>query len=772
MNIAKWLPIVTEENKRLFINCKQLRQDSDLLILQLLKFLEHIQLQNITHQAQLEKLELIVETLQRIVVRYKSTTFKIDIQPMIAMFKMQQITDIVWKNKLKISYLIQEIITETLFLMSQSFNDLLSLDAKYNLSKKALFSKNNCPPLMYPMRKLSITRILQILAQSRAELCCHRLIDSLLENYKPADGGGGVTNNGDDNSDSSSIEIYRALTRHMTPPIENLTTESVNPQSKPDDNVSTASFISNEENLQAVEILINTEQKLVNNLLNIAKIIVPKMFGADGVKKSKTTGELRISQKVSNKVIEYYEQILWGEVGNYLEHVVLWWGASPLASRPPHSSQHLREWIVQFTPTATIPQVIIGALHSLADALGCHVTSTSWDQHFRNTLVAAYGNNNTSNNNNNNTLNMSIPLNNVAVSSSSETAGKLFADMLHDLVTLSNQCEVTNEWIVGAPVEELPLVEQIPVLHRLDHTIHTTRLWAASETRKLANCWNVDSFFIIIQCDIKACLSELNGLRLDDHTIEIEKGGLDVHVQVCANMREKLVSEVKVNIDKLKLIPQECLDVLAKVCRTLCLANLQMVFPSHKHWRKVSNEIPKTPFSYVATYLDRVLLPVLEATNDHVTNNMILRIMCEAWLDHIYINRIKFTRYGALQLLTDFASVNDWLINCAIITQDVRKHMLRNEVLRRCEGVGRILLRSPGEHIDMDEKVKKSETNEQGQQKANGNNEGNQSESEGEGHERMPAEMYVPNQEQWLELRAIKKKKTLFLPTLCCEVDS
>lgn len=54
MNIAKWLPIGTEENKRLFINCKQLRQDSDLLILQLLKFLEHIQLQNITHQAQLE----------------------------------------------------------------------------------------------------------------------------------------------------------------------------------------------------------------------------------------------------------------------------------------------------------------------------------------------------------------------------------------------------------------------------------------------------------------------------------------------------------------------------------------------------------------------------------------------------------------------------------------------------------------------------------------------------------------------------------------------
>lgn len=45
--------------------------------------------------------------------------------------------------------------------------------------------------------------------------------------------------------------------------------------------------------------------------------------------------------------------------------------------------------------------------------------------------------------------------------------GKLFCEMLNDLVLLSNQCEITNEWIIGAPLEELPLVEQIPVLHRL-----------------------------------------------------------------------------------------------------------------------------------------------------------------------------------------------------------------------------------------------------------------------------------------------------------------
>ena len=48
----------------------------------------------------------------------------------------------------------------------------------------------------------------------------------------------------------------------------------------------------------------------------------------------------------------------------------------------------------------------------------------------------------------------------------SET-GKYFYEMLNDLVSLSNHCEVTSEWIIGAPLQDLPLVEQIPVLHRL-----------------------------------------------------------------------------------------------------------------------------------------------------------------------------------------------------------------------------------------------------------------------------------------------------------------
>lgn len=125
---------------------------------------------------------------------------------------------------------------------------------------------------------------------------------------------------------------------------------------------------------------------------------------------------------------------------------------------------------------------------------------------------------------------------------------------------------------MGAPLEELPIVDQIPILHRLgrhsgvlstiqhsipnsivlDHSIHSTTLWSIREARRLANDWNVDGLFMITHCDIINYLSQLNFLKFADHSASIEKGGLDVHTEVCANMRAKLSSEIVVNRQKMK----------------------------------------------------------------------------------------------------------------------------------------------------------------------------------------------------------------------------
>lgn len=280
-------------------------------------------------------------------------------------------------------------------------------------------------------------------------------------------------------------------------------------------------------NFMNLEELIMYEEKNVIDLLDVTLKNQPKMLGNDVIKKSQP---LKIRSKARKKVLEYYEQILWGEVGNFLEHIVLWWTNSPLSHRSPNSSQHLREWIYDFIQNSSVeqfeaPSVVLTALFSLADALGVHVTTTLWDKQFRLALV----------------------------SKQCTKTGQLYANVLHDLVHLSNSCEITPDWIMGAPLDELPLVEQIPVLHRLDHSIHTTRLWALNETKKIANNWNVKDFFYITHTDIVNCIKNLNELKLTNHEQEIEKGGLGVHVEVCALMRAKLVSEVGVNAQKLKV---------------------------------------------------------------------------------------------------------------------------------------------------------------------------------------------------------------------------
>ncbi|CAH1153854.1 unnamed protein product [Phaedon cochleariae] len=286
-----------------------------------------------------------------------------------------------------------------------------------------------------------------------------------------------------------------------------------------------------------------------------------------------------------------------------------------------------------------------------------------------------------------------------------------------------------------------------------DHSIYTTRLWAIHESKTIANSWNVKAFFAVTHGDIVNCLNQLDNLKLADHTAEIEKGNLGVHVQVCSLMRAKLVSEIRANLQKLKDTPKECVHGLASVCKTIALANLQMIFPPNRYWKQIMTDVlPEKPSLFVDKYLDQILVPVLEATEDPLITNMTLTLICEAWLDHIYTNKIKFSHFGARQLLTDFGYITKWLADYPTVSESMRKKLLKNEILKRCEGVGRLLLRKPGERIKMTEKNKRRSSDSSDREKS----------------ELMPAEMYVPNQEQWLELR-VMKQKNIFTTLMCCE---
>jgi hypothetical protein len=91
----------------------------------------------------------------------------------------------------------------------------------------------------------------------------------------------------------------------------------------------------------------------------------------------------------------------------------------------------------------------------------------------------------------------------------------------------------------------------------------------------------------------------------------------------------------------------------------------------------------------------------VEATKDIEILNLTLKIICEALLENIYNKRVKFTICGALNLLKDVEAIADWIENCKEVPETYREKLMKHEVLRYCEGVGKILLREPEEVISM-----------------------------------------------------------------------
>lgn len=57
-------------------------------------------------------------------------------------------------------------------------------------------------------------------------------------------------------------------------------------------------------------------------------------------------------------------------------------------------------------------------------------------------------------------------------------------------------------------------VSLMKVLHRLDHSIHTMRLWGNTKAKELCSDWNMNTFFRLIHNDMGGiCLERLNEMR-------------------------------------------------------------------------------------------------------------------------------------------------------------------------------------------------------------------------------------------------------------------
>ncbi|KAL1137980.1 hypothetical protein AAG570_009675 [Ranatra chinensis] len=334
------------------------------------------------------------------------------------------------------------------------FDILLAKSCESEMKGTAIVS-NLCPSLLLPMRKLSLTRILQIIANQRSDDCGHQLVHHLVMINQKAESMRTPSEEDDyPYSDNSSMEIYR----YVLAGIECAQDGSAGAANGGQEEMQIA-------NMAALETLISSECQRIDQLLQVMAFECPTRLGPNSTKLSKSTGDVRISSKAKYKITEYYQEILWGLVGTKVEHLLIWKGMG----RSSHQCKKWLIWLREF------------------------INNVMWDAMFRRALVS---------------LGSQHSRHMVDNTETGTRTGELLRGMFEELVFLSNSCEGSNWTVAG--LEELPLAEQIPILHRLDHSIHTARLWAEGKGRKLANMWNIEQFLRVTQSDVSFMIEALS----------------------------------------------------------------------------------------------------------------------------------------------------------------------------------------------------------------------------------------------------------------------
>lgn len=298
-------------------------------------------------------------------------------------------------------------IFEAAFHLSSLFNNILVLTSQYTKSSSgSLVVSNTFPCLLSNYKRMDIQSILQLVTRYRTESCCASLISCLLANCR-AD-----LQYDDDESDTSSLQIFHALTKELSQSEEFMQLASANDpkEIKPCSTAQKPATIAashiddpaidffdkltsegngkNIDNKFVRSISENSEGELLIELIRAEEIFIAHII-AKSLKFCPSAFEGEITKSEIMKLIEKASRFLWTHVSGTLEHFVLWWNTAPLACRPVGCTKYLREWLLMQSDEA--PEPILSTLKSLGEILTIHVIGCLWDRMFRNCLVLSNG---------------------------------------------------------------------------------------------------------------------------------------------------------------------------------------------------------------------------------------------------------------------------------------------------------------------------------------------------------------------------------------------
>lgn len=295
-------------------------------------------------------------------------------------------------------------IFEAAFHLSSLFNNILILTGQYTkASSGSLVVSNTFPCLLSNPKRMDITSILQLITKYRTESCCASLISCLLANCR-AD-----LQYDDNESDTSSLQIFHALTKELseseefmqhsvindskeikassiTPkPVTVVATEHDDPAIDFFDNLTNEGNGKNlDDNFIRNISEDNDESELLIELIRAEEIFIAHII-AKCLKFCPSAFEGEITKSEIMKLIQKASRFLWTHVSGTLEHFVLWWNTAPLACRPVGCTKYLREWLLMQPDDA--PEPILSTLKSLGEILTMHVSGCLYDKQFRNCLI-------------------------------------------------------------------------------------------------------------------------------------------------------------------------------------------------------------------------------------------------------------------------------------------------------------------------------------------------------------------------------------------------
>uniref|UniRef100_A0A1A9ZHN7 Coiled-coil protein 142 C-terminal domain-containing protein n=1 Tax=Glossina pallidipes TaxID=7398 RepID=A0A1A9ZHN7_GLOPL len=545
---------------------------------------------------------------------------------------------------------------------------------------------------------------------------CSNMYPALLLPYKRVDFASVLQEAWRDTNESncSSLEILRILTLNLTSDgdFQQFYTEQTNRDysaltltPEPGSSSTKGSSVIHMRS-KHIEYFLHNERSFVKQFIEKAYDISPTIFG-------------QASNENLHEFVLQGMRLMWSYVGIILDHIILWWIDTPISCYSLAHVNSIRKWLFMQNVN-DVPEPIYSTLQGVAEILTNFVSNNLWDRLFRLTLMTASANEHN--------VEQFLDSHNTSPTNNFGTnTGTVWIAIFNNLIDLSNNYfhsdDVSNSSL-------LPVAEQIPILHRIDHTVHCLRIWVKEESKKLCGKWKMHRYFQIHEHDVRLCLKLFEKFKLPKLTADLS------------------------DILMLKTT-EECVQILSDICRLLSLANFTLCFPPTVYWQKASFDNDKKS-DYVGYVLDQIYLPCIKATKDISILKLILKLICEAWLDFIYQRQIRFSVNGAVRLLNDFDEVREWLLSCPLLDAEHLEKLSNHEVLRMCKGVGKILLRKPEDIISIAQTPKF--------EKRLGDSAANAQDTQ------LPSEMFVSNQKHWLQLRASKSSIT-FLP-FCCKDSS